>query len=638
MKRSTTTTDQPRLVLVNSVLTIGFVSLLALIWLIGSRSVSELQAISDLANDISLDYQKRLSKAGKIQEEEVNLIAQAKLVHATHNLPVSIRPFNFTLNEAKVNFEKAFDDARDYWETRAKLQTLKPTELTAWREVEAAAPEFVRVIELFAAEDRKKTEAKTNSFGTAIPDAQTLVDETNRKQNDFAGARTRMDEAVSHLTNEINADQFTFLLRISSQQSTAAAQVSQMRWIALLIGFVVAGGVFIFTRNRLLALRQATSSAHAAQDFARSIFDSQSNDILVMAENGELLAINQAFFKRYHLRPTELLLQDYRGALAHLPEIALYIRSVLQLSNNPEETADKPVTQRQRIEVKTKRGPRQSQGFPAEKRLFDVYVSPLTIDRETRGRVVVLVDVTEEERVREELRRNRTLSAVGQITAQVAHELYNPIGAIKLNIELLEMQLSDSDEDLKQTAARLKRGAEHLSTIVMDLRYLTRPRDPERKPTNLNTLMDEVVELASDRLDRARTTVVRQYANNLQTGSFDPQQLRKVFLNLLINAVEASPQNSQVVLQTAFLPNGEAPKFSESNGQHGALQVSVTDFGSGMSEETRNRIFEAFYTTKKNGTGLGMMITHEIIKKHNGRIEIESQEGVGTKVSVYLPV
>ncbi|MGH9800589.1 MAG: ATP-binding protein, partial [Blastocatellia bacterium] len=155
--------------------------------------------------------------------------------------------------------------------------------------------------------------------------------------------------------------------------------------------------------------------------------------------------------------------------------------------------------------------------------------------------------------------------------------------------------------------------------------------------TDMNKLMDEVVELASDRLERARTTVVRQFASNLQSGNFDPQQLRKVFLNLLINAVEASPQDSRVVLQTAFIPPVEAARFSDFNGQRGALQVSVVDFGSGMTEETKNRIFEAFYTTKRNGTGLGMMITQEIIKKHNGRIEIESEQGTGTKVSVYLP-
>ncbi len=632
MKRGNLQPDQPKLVLINSALTIGFVFLLALIWLIGERSVNELQAISNLANDISRDYQNRLNKAGKIREEEVNIIAQAKLVRATNKLPVSVLPFKITLNTAKQSFVTAFEDAKKLWGDRLNAQSLKPTELAAWRDVEASVPEFLDTIEKLALKVEKEKTPKTDDGLASSTEGETGFDSL------FKPTRDRIDEAIFRLINEINGDQSEFMTRIASQQRAAASGISQARWFAFFVGLVVAIVVFMITRSRILQLRQATSSARAAQGFAKSIFDSQSNDILVIAENGELLAINQAFFNRYHLRPTELLLQDYRGALAHLPEIALYMRSVLQMPNESGENTNKPLTQRQRIAVKTKRGPRQSQGFPAETRLFDVYVSPLTIDREIRGRVVVLVDVTEEERVREELRRNRTLSAVGQITAQVAHELYNPIGAVKLNIELLEMQLGESNEDLKQTAARLKRGADHLSTIVMDLRDLTRPRDPDRKPTDLNKLMDEVIELAGDRLDRTRTTVVRQYADDLQAGNFDPQQLRKVFLNLLINAVEASPQNSQVILQTAFLPNGQAPRFSEFNGQNGALQVSVIDFGSGMSEETRDRIFEAFYTTKRNGTGLGMMITQEIIKKHNGRIEIESEEGAGTKVSVFLPV
>lgn len=645
MKRRTSNPDQPRLVLIYSALTIGFVILLTLVWLIGSRSVNELQAISITAKEISADYQNRLTMAGRIREEEVNVIAQAKMVRATRQLPVTVSPFVVTLNTAKLSFDKALADAKALWETRSNLQTLRPAEQAAWRDVEAAAPEFLNSIQNLALTNEegskygKETPAKPGFESTTSPA------EPNFNSEAFLKTRKRLDEAVTRLSQEIIADEAIFLTRIASQQSAAAAEVSQTRWYAFIVGLFVAVSVFMITRSRILELRQAMSSAQAAQDFARSIFDSQSNDILVMAENGELLAVNQAFFKRYHLRPSELLLQDYRGALAHLPEVAMYIRNTLQLSTQSadnsdwpdEKRAEKNATHRERIEVKTKRGPRQSQGFPAESRLYDVYVSPLTINREARGRVVVLVDVTEEERVREELRRNRTLSAVGQITAQVAHELYNPIGAIKLNIELLEMQISGSDEDLKHTAARLKRGSEHLSTIVTDLRYLTRPRDPERKPSDLNKLMDEVIELASDRLERSRTEVVRQYATNLRPGNFDPQQLRKVFLNLLINAIEASPQNSKVILQTDFIPPAEARRFSEFNGQHGALQVSVLDYGSGMSEETRNRIFEAFYTTKRNGTGLGMMITQEIIKKHNGRIEIESEEGVGTKVSVYLP-
>lgn len=631
MNRSSFKPDQPRLAMIFSALGVGFLFLLTLIWLIGSRSVKELQAISTLASDVSLDYQNRLTMAARIREEEVNVVAQAKLVRPTRNLPVQVAPFGVSLFEARRSFNRTLTDCQALWNERAKQQTISQTELIAWREVEAAAPEFLASIQsLVAMDDRKSSKDSAND---SAPE-DVIVAQTGSAgfdQDVFIKSRDRLDAAVTRLRNAIIGDRAEILNTIASQQSIAAAEVSTMRWGAFFFGVFVAAAVFFFTRNQLTALRQAIRSAQEAQDFARSVFDSQTNDILVMAENGELLTVNQAFFKRYHLTPSELLLQDYRGALAHLPEVALFIRNVLQLS-------DKNSTHRERIKVKTKRVVRQSQGIPAESRLLDVYVSPLTIDHETRGRVVVMVDVTEEEHVREELRRNRTLSAVGQITAQVAHELYNPIGAVKLNIELLEMQTGQADDDLKQSVARLKRGAEHLSTIVMDLRYLTRPRDPERKPTDLNKLLDEVVELASDRLDRTRTEVVRQYTSNLQSGKFDHQQLRKVFLNLLINAVEASPQNSRVVLQTMFVPPTEADRFSEFNGQHGALKVSVVDFGSGMTEETKNRIFEAFYTTKKNGTGLGMMITHEIIKKHGGRIEIESEEGMGTKVSVVLPV
>ena len=101
--------------------------------------------------------------------------------------------------------------------------------------------------------------------------------------------------------------------------------------------------------------------------------------------------------------------------------------------------------------------------------------------------------------------------------------------------------------------------------------------------------------------------------------------MRKVFLNLLINAVEASPQNSDVELRTRYVSGNGAPASAETNGAHGALVVSVIDRGAGMSGETKRRLFEAFYTTKRNGTGLGMMITQEIVKKHGGKMEVDKR-------------
>lgn len=631
-KPATAKPDQPRIVLIHAVLGIGFVFLLTLIWLIGSRSVDELERISGTAGENYDELRQRLVLASQIRVNEINVVAQARLVRVARQLSISIPPFKTSLGDARHEFNKTFEEAQKRWGKLVKQQNLGAEELNAWREVELAAPEFMTTVERLAlAKDEEALSEKTEQPEETGPTVGRIKGITDQQAEVLLlGAGQKFDDAAIKLRNAIFLVEEAKRNELITRQRLAAESVSQTRWAAFIMGLFVAGTVFLILRSRIAELRKAVRLARESKDFARSVFDSQSNDILVIAENGDLLTVNQAFYKHFNLKPSELMLQDYRSAFAHLPEVAGVVQNTLKVS-------DKDGSHRERIEVKPKRGLRQSQNFPTDPRLFDVYISPLTIDYKTQGRVVVLVDVTEAEHAREELRRSRALSTVGQITAQVAHELYNPIGAVKLNIELLEMQMTGADEDLKHTVARLKRGTEHLSTIVMDLRYLTRARDPERKPTNLNSLLEEVVELASDRLERSRTVIARHFSANLPPGNCDPQQLRKVFLNLLINAVEASPASSEVELHTHFIAPG-ALAINDLDTRHGALAVSVVDHGSGMSEETMRRLFEAFYTTKRNGTGLGMMITQEIVKKHGGKIEVESEEGKGTKVSVYLPV
>ncbi|MDQ3012479.1 MAG: hypothetical protein M3X11_17440, partial [Acidobacteriota bacterium] len=475
MNQPTPKPDQSKVVLVYSALTIGFFLLLTLIWLIGSRGVEELKNVSIKANEAAEDYQLRLSTALKIREEAVNVVAQARVMHATRDRRVPIIPFERTFNDAKNNFNKSLEAGKRLWIPPTDLKTGRKEEFKAWQEVEKTAPEFLAAIENLA-RVRSKERSIDEEEGTNKDNDNPVTD-----QNLFWETRKSLDPAVARLSGTIIRNQSVVLNQIIDDQQLAAARVSQTRWNAIAVGLIVAIVVFLMTRSRFAELRRAVRSAQNSKDFARSVFDSQSNGILVVTENGDLPAVNQAFFKHLNLKPSEIILQDYRGALAHLPEVMTFIQKTIKQTDNA-------VSPPERIEIKPQLGIRQSQSFPVETRLFDAYASPLTIDSETRGRVVVLVDVTEAEKVREELRRTRTLSAVGQITAQVAHELYNPLGAVKLNIELLEMQMSGADDDLKHTVARLKRGAEHLSTIVMDLRYLTRPRDPDRRPTNLNRL------------------------------------------------------------------------------------------------------------------------------------------------------
>jgi signal transduction histidine kinase len=623
-----------------TVLAIGFALLLFLIGLIGRGSSSKLNEISVNAGNSAKDYMARLTLALNVREAAAEVVSQSRLLRARQKMNVWNPTFATDLKEAKERFQTEIENGRKMWLKNERSETLSKEELDAWGGVETAAQKFMEVltkIEKLKNPEGPVSGPEANQKGepSQAPAAvapggqpQTAPQQNEHKevqdiQNDFLKLRKELDKAAERLTSAATQVQQEILLEFRTQQKRAASEIRNTTWGTLALGLLVATLTLILARNQIRQLRQASRQEQEAKDFARSIFDSQSNDILVVNNKGELLAVNQAFLNHFDLPATPEVLQDYRAALRRLPEIEAFVGKALA---QPDDSS----SLRERLEVKPQ------DGHSGDTRLFDVYASPLTIGGQTGGWVVAILDVTEAEKVREELRRSRTLSAVGQLTATVAHELYNPIGAVKLNLDLLEMQTS-GDGDLKHTVARLKRGVEHLSTIVMDLRHLTRTRDPERQTTDLNRLLDEVVELASDRLERSRVSVERNYEAQLPQGDFDSQQLRKVFLNLLINAVEASPQNSGVELQTRYVSGNGAPSPSETNGDRGELVVSVIDRGVGMSAETKKRLFEAFYTTKRNGTGLGMMITQEIVKKHGGKIEVESEEGKGTTVSVYLP-
>ncbi len=594
-------------------LIICFGLLLILIWLIGSLGERKIKEIRMRADESTRAYTGRLKLATDIREAAASAIARARNYRISRGLEIRGPVFKLALNEAKQKLDEKLEDGYRTWSVNEG--DLPPEEIKAWRKLQSATQEFWKTIE-----EEEKPQTPILELTEQAPDSSSLTDNTGQQ---FFQVRTDLVGAAEELSSAIDVGLRTSQERIVELQDKAAAEVGSAKRVTLFMGVIVIAITIWLMRKYINQIKQEERLKQEAQGHLRSVFDSLSDNIVVVSEQGEVLEVNQAFLEYYKLSDAELKLQDYRAALSQTPEIASFVGGTLQKRSFDQR-------QRERIEVKSENGRPDSH-------LFDVSVSPLKVGDETHGRVVVMDDVTDDERVREELRRSRTLSAVGQITAQVAHEIYNPLGAVKLNLELLEMQ-TGGDEDIKHTIGRLKRGVEHLSTIALDLRFLTRPREPERKPTDLNELLDEVVELASDRVERSRLRIVRNYSAELPKGEFDPQLLRKVFLNLLINAVEASPQQGDVELSTHLLPKDVVDTIPDFSSTSGAIAVSVIDHGVGMSVETKRRIFEAFFTTKHNGTGLGMMITQEIVKKHGGKIEIESEEGEGTKVSVYLPL
>lgn len=634
MNRPTIRAQSANTRLIYYALIFGFAMLLSSLWYIGNYSTEKLGELRSRAAERTGDYNKRLRLAIELRAQTERVIAEARYFRGARDsmrFGSSAPPFRIKLNEAKVELGKLLAEGERYYAACAETPTTTDEECQAWRKIEQSSQAFFQIL---LAEQRRAPEPKAAASPTPLPTPSAApsatppaeparnVDEQQQQDQEFYESRNQLALAAQGLSEVVIRRQQNAFESIRALQEEAAAQVNGRWWMTFLVSWGVAVVTYVLAQQQVRQIREAKNNAQEADGLTTSVLNSLSNDVLAFNEQGAVLTVNPAFLKDFNLTREECLQQDYRTLLSHTPELRAFVEQAAQ-NSSPQPA------RREHIQLK----PEDTQ---TDFQIFNVDVAPRLVGSEARGHVVVLTDVTEAERIREEANRNRTLSTVGQLTAQVAHEIYNPLGAIKLNVDLLEMQLGEQEDDIRHTVARLKRGLEHLSTIVMDLRYLTRPREPERHPTEINRLLDEVIELAGDRLERSRVVVKRAYATERLLGEYDPLQLRKVFLNLLINAVEASPQAGTIELQTERLPS--AALGNTSTAQRDAIAVSVLDHGTGMSPETKRRVFEAFYTTKQHGTGLGMMITQEIIKKHGGKIEVESEEGQGTKVSVYLPL
>jgi signal transduction histidine kinase len=268
---------------------------------------------------------------------------------------------------------------------------------------------------------------------------------------------------------------------------------------------------------------------------------------------------------------------------------------------------------------------------------FDVYSSPLEIDGES-GQILTLVDVTEAVKAEAALRRSESLAAVGQAAAQLAHEIKNPLGSIRLGVEMLREHVIS--EDALRTINLVERGIHHLNKLVVDVTQFSRVRQLDRADADLHQLIDSSLELVIDRVRDKETPIEKDLAPETIQGAWDNEQLREVFVNLLGNAIDASQPKSPVRISTELLnSNSSARTFTEGGRPRGdKVRIQVIDYGSGMDQKTQSRLFEPFFTTKKRGTGLGLSIVRQIIDLHGGTIEVDSAPGKGTTFRIELPL
>lgn len=223
----------------------------------------------------------------------------------------------------------------------------------------------------------------------------------------------------------------------------------------------------------------------------------------------------------------------------------------------------------------------------------------------------------------EQLRRADRLTALGELSAGMAHEIRNPLGSIKGAVEILQDDYRPGDAKYEFIQILL-RETDRLNQIVQEFLNFARPKQPEFQLSDLNEALVSVITLTAQEARKAGVKVENKLDPAIGKRGFDAGLLKQAFLNLVLNAIQAMAGGGVMMIESRFL--GEA------------VEITIADTGIGISEENRKKLFRPFFTTKTNGTGLGLAITYRIIQNHHGSIDVESELGKGTIFRVRIPV
>src|SRR2546428_1287551 len=223
--------------------------------------------------------------------------------------------------------------------------------------------------------------------------------------------------------------------------------------------------------------------------------------------------------------------------------------------------------------------------------------------------------------------RSGALAALGRMATQVAHELKNPLAGLRLYARHLEQRLDrNSDTESADLARKITSSIDHLAAIVSEITAFGRPPELHRAPTALAPLIDECITLAQARCPSEQVEIARTYDAAAPDAMLDARELRKAFLNLILNALEALGGQGCLTVTTQCAADRKS------------ITIALDDDGPGMNEETLSRLFDLFVTTKPAGTGLGMAIARSVVDLHGGELTVQSALGQGTRVRIRLPL
>jgi PAS domain S-box-containing protein len=356
-----------------------------------------------------------------------------------------------------------------------------------------------------------------------------------------------------------------------------------------------------------------------SQRFGEHVRDSMTGALVAVNMKGEVLSFNRAAEELLGYTEAEVLGQPF-GALFG-PDGEALVRAAIEHGR---------VVRREETVLRAR------DGTPAP-----VSLTTALLRRDRRsvyGAIATFVDLAPIKRAEEEARRFDRLAALGRFTSSVAHEIRNPLAGIGAGVQYLVRSMSLDDpqrENLNFIQSEIKR----LDRILQDLFDITHPRGLRFDPAPLEGTLRRAIQCVQELASGRGVALAQEIAPRMPALPHDADQMEQVFINLLKNAIESSPAGGTVRVALARAgPPRPAGGHERLRALGPALRIRVEDQGSGIAPENLKRVFEPFFTTKPGGSGLGLYISHDIVKRHGGAVTIQSEQGRGTTIIVELPL
>jgi two-component system, sporulation sensor kinase E len=343
------------------------------------------------------------------------------------------------------------------------------------------------------------------------------------------------------------------------------------------------------------------------QDYTQSILRSITSGVITVGPDGSMATANPAAERILGMREVDIVPKRIGTLFADDAGLDAEVLKVL------EGKLPKSVKEMRLVT----RGGKVLQAQVSTSRMRD-------IDGRILGAVVTVEDVSEVKALTDQLIRADRLAAMGELTAGVAHEVRNPLGIIRASVQLVEESGCNRERVLEATSV-IKQEIDRLDRVIKALLDFGRPSKPHLLLTDIGDVIEDVILFTRRFAGQSNVSISAVDVEGLPKVMADPDQLKQVFVNLISNAVQAMDRDGGSIEVRGYA-------------NEGFLAAAVSDTGPGIPPEDLKKVFDPFYSTRDEGTGLGLTIVHRILDEHNGHIEVVSEPGAGTTFIVSLPI